>query len=158
MTAPDRKRHPARGGASNDQHSEPSHTGDGSSTALQGFGFKWLPLPLALALAEILPKPDADAGAYFKKCLIALATRKRGECALSDSMLEDADIYSQTKREAANKRWHRDADAMHLHTGAMPNKQTNKQTDKQTVKPSSYAPRARCAGKEYPPNAKPTIL
>lgn len=107
--------------------------------------FKWLPLPLALAMAHILPMKDAEAGRYIKLVLIALATRKRGECDLSDIMLEDAEKYSQTKREAANKRWQRDAGAMQVHTGALPNKQTHTTNKQDTQKSQECETVAACA-------------
>lgn len=153
MTAPEKSRPEQGGGASNNRRGKVNHAGGESSTALQGFCFKWLPLPLALAMAEILPKTNADAGAYVKKCLIALATRKHGECTLSDSMLADAEIYSQTKREAANKRWHGNAGALQVQCTSNA-KQTYRQTNKQTEK---HYRRAPSASNEYPPNANPRI-
>jgi hypothetical protein len=117
----------------------PGKSNPPTPAAEQFAAFKWLPLPLALAMASILPMKDGEAGKYIKRVLIALATRKRGETDLSDTMLEDAERYSQTKREAAQKRWKKDAGALHLHesgqdsgdAGALPYRQTDRHTDRQ---------------------------
>ena len=60
-------------------------------------------------------------------------------------MLDDAAQYSKTKREAANKRWHGDAGAMHVHTGALPDRQTDTTDTQNTQKSQECETVAACA-------------
>ena len=162
MPTPDKKRRPGEGGARDDQHDEPSHTGGGSSTALQGEGKtpqKKVPcvfLDAGYHLARIFDMSDAEAGAYFKRLLLAINIGKRGVMPEADEMLDEAQTYYNAKREAGRlgglSTQGKQSSGASSNASSHSYRHTPKHSDTQLDH------RAKRAAMEYPPNAKPTIM